>query len=585
MILTKRIILNRSIAQVAALYAICQPIFAVTFPSNQHWAYEGAWHSNEQMSFDSPTDIAATQTQDGERIVVLDGEFIKILDTNGTPIESHQIGPNLGKMEASHDGKLFVLKNASTIVSYGLDGVEIQQIPISSVNPYTLTIDSAGRVFLASKDIESGEIIITRFSSEGEEELQWEVPNAERIYSLGIDHKSQLFVRLYTEFSVYDTDGLEVASYNGKYDFGTKDGFAFSSDGSFFGVAWLEMQHRLGAPYELFEPNRTRRILKRRGSGYEDGIDVTIGSDDSVYFLRNDPFRIEVMRRTYSGILDPDRTAMPLPEVLSTSMIEGANQMRIRYRVTDPDSQTVDVRAWVVREDYIMPNRNFWDYFSFSLRDAIPIQSVIGGQSGKLGDSVPTNTEIVFDWDAGSDLGNASGKYKVFMMANDGRQLLNLHFLTIPAEGELPSLELARAPTNMNWFYEAFLWMYFSSPSDYELSETGEVYPKEGPFANQWITFQASANGNPGEYSTLNFDGADYVAHQLGYRRASNEEVLRALEAGTSGSVLKQASGLETSPNDHVLNYVNEWGFDSGYSDDYLNETEAREWIYWLVKE
>lgn len=562
------------ILSILCLFLISVNTQARTYPAQQSWSYDGAWYPG----LDNPSAIATTQTPDGIFIVVLDGEHIKLLDKNGNQTNSFHVGPNLGKMDTSPDGVIFVLSNNSTITSYWMDGVERGQVTFTASSPQAIVVDSESRIFMATN--EGGQNKLIRFSAEGERE--WDMGLAEFVYSMAIDHKQRLFVAFYSYMWIYNLDGSFIHDFPGIYNYGTKNGFAFTSDGGYFGAAWTQVQHMLGLPYSEGEYN-PRRIL-RRGSGYEDANDVAIDSEDTVYFLRHSPHRIEIMRRTYSGILDPEQKSIPVPHILSTSMLEGTNHMRIRYMVDDSDSETVEVVAWVVQEHNVMPNRGYWDHYSFPLQTAVPISTVVGDSSGVIGANVPANQEIILDWNAEADVGAASGNYKIYMMAKDDRGLLNLHFLTIPASGELPELTLSRSPVDSNWFYGALLWMYFNSPSDYAFSETGEIYPLAGDFAGQWLTYQTQEPGNPGTYSVILTTGIEYVINQLGYRRATNDEVLRAMEADSPGNAAQIWAGLESSPPARP-SHVNEWGFDVDSANDYLNETGNREWLFWIVQE
>jgi hypothetical protein len=112
------------------------------------------------------------------------------------------------------------------------------------------------------------------------------------------------------------------------------------------------------------------------------------------------------------------------------------------------------------------------------------------GTAAKLGDAIPSNTNHTLTWDAAADWDTDLGQVKFEILAMDGRGLLPIDWITIPAAGGNPALTISKDTFADAAVLNALFWQYADGDSGLTLS-------------NGVLT---------GNTSSGNFDGVDLVS-------------------------------------------------------------------------
>ena len=133
---------------------------------------------------------------------------------------------------------------------------------------------------------------------------------------------------------------------------------------------------------------------------------------------------LKIYRSTYRNLrLDPN-DGIPLPEVLSVVQREGTNLLDINFTINDSNDSKV-----------VAGMLAFVDGGNDLSKVIIP-RVFSGSVVGKLDDNVSTNQEHSVAWNVGEDWSAGFGELQVEILAKDNRNLLDLHFLSLPVGGD-----------------------------------------------------------------------------------------------------------------------------------------------------
>jgi hypothetical protein len=139
-------------------------------------------------------------------------------------------------------------------------------------------------------------------------------------------------------------------------------------------------------------------------------------------------------------------------------MRPGTTLMDVVYRVNDPDDATVKTRALA----FIGGVRSF--------ANLIKPVTFAEGTAAKLGDAIPSNTNHTLTWDAAADWDIDLGQIKFEILAMDGRGLLPIDWITIPAAGGNPALTISKDTFGDAAVLNALLWQYADGDSGLTLA-------------------------------------------------------------------------------------------------------------------
>jgi len=210
---------------------------------------------------------------------------------------------------------------------------------------------------------------------------------------------------------------------------------------------------------ELYDENSDRlKIWYKPGGGTS-----AIGSmpNGTIVCLNSNNDSILFYKPTYRTVRRNDSLEIPLPEVLSVVQPDNSNNLQVTYRINDADSTHVSARLL-----------GFVDGGNDLSKVIIPT-SFIGSTDGKLDDNVTTNQEHNITWNVGADWSVGFGELEVAIMAKDDRNLLNLHFLTLPGtDGNSTELKINRSPITDTDLLDLWYWLLATGDSGIQLNGT-----------------------------------------------------------------------------------------------------------------
>ena len=156
---------------------------------------------------------------------------------------------------------------------------------------------------------------------------------------------------------------------------------------------------------------------------------------------------VRVWKRTFRTVHPDPANALPLPTIVSQKRRPGTALVDVDYTVKDADNATVQTAALAFKNG------------GNSLSDVIPITSFADGTGNKLGTNIATGQTHRFTWDVARDWSTDFGEVQLEILAKDGRGLLNLDFLQIPAAGNQTALKISRSPLTDNDFLSVWYWL------------------------------------------------------------------------------------------------------------------------------
>jgi len=177
---------------------------------------------------------------------------------------------------------------------------------------------------------------------------------------------------------------------------------------------------------------------------------------------------VRVWKRTFRTVHPEPANALPLPTIVSQKRRPGTSLVDVEYTVKDADNATVQTAALAFKNG------------GNSLSDVIPITSFAEGTANKLGANIATGQTHRFTWDVARDWSTDFGEVQLEILAKDGRGLLNLDFIQIPAGGDQPALKISRSPLNDNDFLSVWYWLIATGDSGIDL-KNGEVVVRNAP--------------------------------------------------------------------------------------------------------
>jgi hypothetical protein len=198
-----------------------------------------------------------------------------------------------------------------------------------------------------------------------------------------------------------------------------------------------------------------------------DGISFINNLPNGDVLLASETGKLRHYARTFRTILPESPNAIPLPVVLSTTQRPGTGLVDIDFRVDDADDATVEVAALAFRNG------------GNTLADVIPIKTLVEGTANKVGAGVATGQVHRITWDARADVSGDFEQVQIEILAKDGRGLLNLDYIQIPAGMAKPRLEISKTPLKDADFYTAWLWLIAIGATDVDF-ENGRILSSQG---------------------------------------------------------------------------------------------------------
>ena len=268
----------------------------------------------------------------------------------------------------------------------------------------------------------------------------------------------------------------------------------------------------------------------------------TVMVNPFVYVIDQGANFIQPFRRIFRtlGPLEPD--PIPLTDLLSVSQRSGAAVLDVDYLATDENDSNVTVyaAAFVAATTNAVPNLN----------DIIPMRTCVEGTATNIGPGIPTGAPRRLSWDMDADgvTGHIPewGNLKVSLMVRDERDLLDLHFLSIPAIGTNAAFTINRIALQQPDLLPVWFWWLAVGDSNIALS-AGQVLGVGGAFDGQLL-----AQG-----TNTTAVGRAFLFSQLGLREATADEIQRAREGTTPGTVLQWDPRREPPATGSKVNAIN----------------------------
>lgn len=380
---------------------------------------------------------------EGDRIIEFDG--------NGSVVKTiGSRGSNTGQMNnprsiIEHNGVIYVADGTNhRVLAFDRNGTHLFEFGESGSGagqfnqPYGLAVSgSASEIFVADRynhriqvfDLQGN--FVRKFGSQGNLEGQFNQP-VDLIFNddgsiAVLSYANNRLINLSTSgqyLSHWNTSGgsMHVANLNN-------------------GLTGLSWSHYIG----VYENNGFRaKYWNKGGNQYSSFCSLKNGSI-MVLDRNNDEFLI--YKVTYRTIRPPQSKEIPLPEVISVSQVDGTNYLEIKFQINDSDSPYVEAALL-----------GFVDGGTDFSKIVVP-KTFIGSIVGKLDNNVSTNHEHTVIWNAAADWSVGFGEIEIAVLAKDDRDLLNLHFLTLPpTDGNSSNLVINRSPLTDSDLLPLWYW-------------------------------------------------------------------------------------------------------------------------------
>jgi hypothetical protein len=182
-------------------------------------------------------------------------------------------------------------------------------------------------------------------------------------------------------------------------------------------------------------------------------------SDGTIVWLDINTDKILFYKPTYRTVRPPQSKEIPLPEVLRVEQPDNTNNLEITFRINDMDSPSVEARMIA-----------FIDGGNDLSKVIIP-KTFTDSITGKLDHNVSTNQNHTVSWNVGADWSVGFGELEVAILAKDDRDLINLHFLTLPAnDSNSTELKINRSPITDNDMLNVWYWLLAKGETDFEFN-------------------------------------------------------------------------------------------------------------------
>ena len=268
--------------------------------------------------------------------------------------------------------------------------------------------------------------------------------------------------------------------------------------------------------------------------------------------------RVSVAYREYAYASNfPSAPAIPHALVLSAAQRPGTNLVDVDYQVTDTDSATVTTALLAVRENDDV-NR---------IGHSIAMKTFIEGTATQVGANQPTGVLRHVTWNMPADWGVDYATIKAEALAKDSRNLLGVHWITVPASDGQPAVQVSSAPITEAQLHNLWLWLIASG----QVSQSYYNHPSYG-----WL---GTAIGTTGVFTGVNLAtdeywdepgvgwglrthtlsaGRIYALQQMGAQPITAPELVRA-QAGRYGFTSLSPNTIVKISNP-ATSYLKGWG-------------------------
>jgi len=484
------------------------------------------------------------------------------LDENGSLIRSFGgLGSGNGQfnnpsgMAISQDNKLYISdqanhriqvleRNGTFVRKFGSNGTGNGQFKA----PYGIALTKEGKVVVSEEDgnriqvLEQNGTFVRKWGSLGSLEGQLNRPKG-----LDVDDSGDIYVAdfqnarmcVFSELGEFKLSITHYATSTSSRISSVKvlpNGLIGTTGEHSFQKSAFRMREKngdLAKELNLYWPNNAGGVSP--GAQFKDGRVVMF---DMAYK------KLVFFSQTYRTIRPNPSKDAPFPEIISVTQPAGTNHLEVKYRITDADSAKVKAGLLAFKDG------------GDDLTKVIVPKTFVGSIAGKLDENTTTGTIHTVVWDAKADWNVSYGNVELAVVAQDDRDLMNFHFLTLPGtETNSTELKISRSPVDHPDFLNA--WYTLLALGDPGITlEDGRVR----------IIGSSLATGVSG--TGTNGVGIAYLFDKMNLREATTAEVTRAKEAATPGSTNAFTPDFQVGPGERPVK-VNEYGFDTGTTSGY----------------
>jgi len=269
--------------------------------------------------------------------------------------------------------------------------------------------------------------------------------------------------------------------------------------------------------------------------------------DGQLFIADYGRFKVIPTRRVFRTPGSPASRTNSLPRAVVRSAVQrvGSGVVDIDFEVVDANSPTVMVHAIAFEGD------------ATTLAKAIPMRTFVEGTETNLGAAVHTGVTNRLSWDASADWAADYGDVRMAFLCREApRDLLDLHFLELPALYGNPAVTINRVAITQQDLLPVWIWLVAANDPAVRF-DAGAVYGVGGGYHDELL---ADDSGTTAE-------GRAFLFARLGIREATAAELQYAREATTPGSVTKWSSRFRI---DGRPTHVNEFCFDTGSTEGWF---------------
>jgi alpha-tubulin suppressor-like RCC1 family protein len=262
--------------------------------------------------------------------------------------------------------------------------------------------------------------------------------------------------------------------------------------------------------------------------------------------------RVAIAIREYSNASNfPAAPGIPHPMILSASQRAGANLVEVDYQVKDADSATVSTALLAVRDG---DTKNRTGY-------SVPARTFVEGTATNIGADQPAEVTRHVVWNMPADWAIDYATFEFEILARDNRNLLGIHWITVPASGVDPAIQVSSAPITNPQLRDLWLWYLGNGLVNQTYATTGNgwlgtIWGKSGVYTG--IKLSADYD-HPWDFRTLPTPaGLVFAYEQIGAHPITPAELARA-QAGRYGfsSVTTDSIVKNLGP---TTSYLKGWG-------------------------
>lgn len=483
----------------------------------------------------------ADYARDAVFVFTADGEYIRTIGG----IEGNSNGELNGVIDVgvAHNGDIFILEYANHRVSiFDSDGIftrswgEYGTLEGQLYYPVSLAISPEGDVSVAAGNI------------------PWNVDSL-----AGIKHfdSNGVFIKKFSSAWVLDRSGLRLGY--------APQSIRFDPSGLLHAIVTWYVTYSgdtrtMPVYHYVYRTDGTlvRTYSNQSFPGKHDEYRFTwpchaVGRDGTMILCSLKSKQLSISRCVLRDQYALPRNAIPQPATLSITQRENSSLVDIDYRVTDMDDATTHTGL------LIFTNTSA----AAELENCIPQPTLAENTSTNLGSGIAANTTHRLTWNPGADWSVNLGDFRVAIMAKDSRQnLLDIHYLVLPAVHGMPELKVSRSPLNDDDFMQVWWWLLATNDPGISMA-SNHVHGVSGAYTSQLLCDD--------RISTV--DGRAYIYEKMNIREATPEELAWAKQ----GNMPSGSSPNQWTPGRIVAGRplkVNEWGFDTGNWD-----TNSCKWV------